>query len=562
MGKMMDRMHARAISRRTLLALGSVAVPAALTACTLPGQGNSSTAANGEDTLRISVGQLDSIDPCRARTGAALQVVSQVFDPLMAFDMETFRPALKAALIQQTSDDARTFTFRLRHASFHDGTTVTSADFKRAWGRLVAAGADGSGEQDGAVATDVAPSYLLSLVEGYDDVRSGAAKELSGISCPDDITFIVRLSQPYADFPAICTHPALAPIPQLATDDEKTFIQKPVGNGPYQLARAWKSDGDVVLDSFEDYYGVPGSVEHVRLRPRVSTNDAFRDLTARSLDVAQVPVGQVPATRRDIGAPDDGYTAVDGGRFLDGTTLYSYFLVVNTGRDPLSSLSFRRALSRAIDREGLCSTVFNGLREPAYNILPPALCEGEPEAWLATDLDVDAASEVLGEFAPASGDGISLGILCSEDGAHQKVAAYLQTALKAVGVTVEIDTVPAGKYQDKLEAGAFDLALMGWTPDYPARDAVLYPLFASGSPHNYAGYADEDIDAALTAARQTVDDDERARAFDDICRRVGEALPVIPLGYGVLGLAVSSSIEYISADPRGVVSAASAEFSK
>lgn len=40
------------------------------------------------------------------------------------------------------------------------------------------------------------------MVEGYDDLLAGNATELSGVTCPDDETLVVKLSSAYADFPS------------------------------------------------------------------------------------------------------------------------------------------------------------------------------------------------------------------------------------------------------------------------------------------------------------------------------------------------------------------------
>ncbi len=78
------------------------------------------------------------------------------------------------------------------------------------------------------------------MVEGYDDLLAGNATELSGVTCPDDETLVVKLSSAYADFPFVASHPALAPVPECAESDVKSFYLAPVGNGPFMMDGKWR----------------------------------------------------------------------------------------------------------------------------------------------------------------------------------------------------------------------------------------------------------------------------------------------------------------------------------
>ena len=134
-----------------------------------------------------------------------------------------------------SNDDATEFTFKIKKAKFHNGDDVTSKSFKLGWERLV--------NTKSAVATEYGPSevsYHLSMVEGYDDLLAGNATELSGVTCPDDETLVVKLASAYADFPFVASHPALAPVPECAESDVKSFYLAPVGNGPFMMDGKWR----------------------------------------------------------------------------------------------------------------------------------------------------------------------------------------------------------------------------------------------------------------------------------------------------------------------------------
>ena len=99
------------------------------------------------------------------------------------------------------------------------------------------------------------------MVEGYDDLLAGNATELSGVTCPDDETLVVKLSSAYADFPFVASHPALAPVPECAESDVKSFYLAPVGNGPFMMDGKWEDGQEINLKKFDDYYGDKAKID-------------------------------------------------------------------------------------------------------------------------------------------------------------------------------------------------------------------------------------------------------------------------------------------------------------
>jgi ABC-type transport system substrate-binding protein len=71
----------------------------------------------------------------------------------------------------------------------------------------------------------------------------------------------------------------------------------------------------------------------------------------------------------------------------------------------------------------------------------------------------------------------------------------------------------------------------GWIDDYPAANDVLYNLFYG--PLNGAGssYDNPAVNAALLAARSTLDDATRVAAFQSIDATVAADVPVTPVAY-------------------------------
>ena len=193
---MADSMFHQPVMGRRAFVGGTLAASsmAFLAACGKKG-GDASGSESGS-TLNFYINNPVCIDPYNVQEDQGTQVEYQLFDALTSYDAE------------KANDDATEFTFKIKKAKFHNGDDVTSKSFKLGWERLV--------NTKSAIATEYGPSevsYHLSMVEGYDDLLAGNATELSGVTCPDDETLVVKLSSAYADFPFVASHPALARFP-------------------------------------------------------------------------------------------------------------------------------------------------------------------------------------------------------------------------------------------------------------------------------------------------------------------------------------------------------------
>ena len=70
---------------------------------------------------------------------------------------------------------------------------------------------------------------------------------------------------------------------------------------------------------------------------------------------------------------------------------------------------------------------------------------------------------------------------------------------------------------------------LGWIADYPTLDNFIFPNFYSTADNNYSRYNNPEVDAAIDAARQITDEDERKDAFRKINQMVADDMPIIPI---------------------------------
>ena len=363
----------------------------------------------------------------RARRSA-----SSFFDSLTQFDFENEEIKPLACDSWDVNDDATEFTFHLKEGTtFHNGDTVVAADWKRGWERIL--DPNTNPESPSGI------GYHLAMVDGYDAFTKGEADELTGVTCPDDNTLVVKLAYSYADFPYVVSHPALAPVPAVALDDFQTFFRAPIGNGPFKMDGKWEDGQYINIVRYDDYYGDKAIIDSVNFIIQKDQETAYREFQAGNLDVCDVPATQIPEARDTYGESEDGYTATPGHQLLLGGEPSTYYLTVNCSVAPWDNADFRRAVSMAINREAICDEVFHGTRTPADNIVPPGINGYEEGVWTYCKYDPDAAKELLAQIYP-DGNIPTIKLTYNMDGGHKEVMDVVMASLKEVGITAEADT--------------------------------------------------------------------------------------------------------------------------
>ena len=537
---------AASISRRTFVG-GALATAAAIA---LAGGAQGARADEGAADGAVSGGTFNfyinnpvSIDPYNVQEDQGMQVCKCLFDALTTYDYATQQLVGKAATSWEANDDATEFTFHLvEGATFHNGDPVTAASFAYAWNRLVSPNTNPDNPS--------AVSYHLSMVDGYDDVLAGTDGAELNIECPDDYTLVVHLNMSYADFPYVVSHLATAPIPESAASDLSAFTRAPVGNGAFQMQGEWMDGQYIQVVRNENYIGAKAYVDGVNFMIISDPDTAFTEFEGGNLDYAQIPSGRISAVSQQYGESADGYTGNPGQQALLGEELSTYYLVCNNTDATLGNIHVRKAISYAINRQAICDVVFEGTRVPADGIVPPGINGYEAGSWEASQYDVDKANEELAAAKEELGtDSISIFLSCNSDGGHEDIMQLVQADLSAIGVTATIETTEWAAYLDMLQNLQYQIGRLGWVADYPILDNFIYPNFYTGVGDNRSGYSNPDVDAAIDAARSTVDDAERLAALQEVNRQIGEDFPVIPLMFYRHNYVVSGRVNNFYLDP-------------
>ena len=535
------------VTRRNFVKGGVAAgALAGLAACSSSnGSSTSTTASNSSSTytggsVSYYINDPVAIDPYNCQESEGTQVVKCLFDPLTKYDWANQELLPAAAESWEANDDASEFTFHLvKGAKFHNGDAVTSECFKRGWERMC----------DSTMTTPSEVSYHLDPVVGAKDMVAGKATEISGVTCPDDNTLVVKLTAPMADWPIVCSHQALDPVPQAALDDPASFLTAPIGNGPFKMDGEWVSGQYINVVKFDDYYGTSANIDAVNFSIQKDPDTAFLEFTAGNIDFTSIPSGRFAEVKQQYGESSDGYTVTKGAQVVDGAEASTYYLAVNCQDATMSNINVRRAISLAINRQNICDTLFEGVRKPATNIFPPIIDDDSSNDWQDCYYDKDAAQKLVDDNNLA---GTKITLSCNSGGGHEDIMACIQGDLQAVGFEVEIEATEWAAYLQKLGDGSFQIGRLGWIADYPTMDNFLYPTFFSTADNNYSKWNSPDFDAKVEAARKIVDDDERRAAYREANQIVGDDMPVIPIMWYAHNHVGSDKFKSVYYDAAGI----------
>ncbi|MGW6558553.1 peptide ABC transporter substrate-binding protein [Streptomyces hydrogenans] len=525
-------------------ALATVAV-VALVAGACGGEGSNGTA---DGIVRASWGdpqnQLEPANTVEVRGGTILDLI---FTGLKEYDPSTGE-AVNALADSIETDDQQTFTLRIKRGwSFSDGTEVTAGSFVDAWNY----GAHLKNNQ-------VAAPYFR-FIEGYEDVHPeepGAkptAETMSGLELMDDHTFRVTLDQRFSLWPQTLGYSAYAPLPRAFFDNHEAWLDKPVGNGPYQVD-AYDRGKSMRLSRYGDYRGQDKARnDGVEFIVYTDNNTAYTDLQAGNLDIVDdIPAAQVRNVENDL---DGRYINQPAG--IIETIGFPLYQDVWQGR---SAATVRRGISMAIDREEIIDEIYGDTRTPATDWTSPVLGEkGGYEKGLCGETctyDPKRARQLIEEGGGLPGGSITLTGNVDSGSNRQWMDAVCNGINDVMDDNKACRVVPVGtfaKFREQVGAKRMTgLFLAGWQMDYPLIQNFLQPIYYTRSPANDTGYSNPEFDRLVKEGNAAPDRRQAVEKFKNAERQLAEDLPVIPMWYRNGAVGYSDHVDKVRLNPFSV----------
>jgi len=194
---------------------------------------------------------------------------------------------------------------------------------------------------------------------------------------------VIRLSEPFSALPAVlANYTAMILAPASFADDGS--VAAVIGTGPFRVAEV-APPLSMRVERFADYWGTPATIEAATY---LSSHRAeTRALMVESGD-ADLAVTLDPA----------GYTRLSR---LEGVNVEvvaiprTILMKLNLARAPLADAKARRALSLALDREGIAAGILRFPEAAATQLFPPALGEWHDKSLAPLAHDPEEAKAIL-----------------------------------------------------------------------------------------------------------------------------------------------------------------------
>ena len=165
---------------------------------------------------------------------------------------------------------------------------------------------------------------------------------------------------------------------------------------------------------------------------------------------------------------------------------------------------------------------------------------------------VEKAKELLKE---AGAEGLKMTISTNERQERIDMATIMQSQLKEVGITAEIEVLEWGALLEKADRREQDAIMVGWTCQTPDPDMAVYAVFHSQKNgqvgNNYANYSNKTVDELMEKGRTTPDSDEREQIYKDIQTAINEDAPWIYLNNGEVVVGAKANMTGFEPTPYG-----------
>lgn len=477
--------------------------------------------------------ELQGLNPLTSTDQNANELIYYLlYTPLVTYDDE-FRPAPALANSWTLSDTA--VTFRLRDdLTWHDGTPVTARDVVFSFERA----------KDPEAASPLASAYLANVsavhLVGEHEVR---------------FTFAAPHSEPLEDFfwPPVPAH-LLSDVP--ATEmAQAPFNRAPVGNGPYRFVR-WDVNQQLVFTANPDYpEGLGGPPEIADVVYRIVPDETTRlaELVSGGIDM-DGPLAPSQADR------------VESAKNLELKSFpWRQFAYVgwNTRRPQFADPAVRRALTMAIDREALVTTILQGHGTEAVGPIPPWHRLRPDLAPLPFDPVASARALETAGWRDADCDGVrekdgvrfSFELLANQrNPIYGDISQIIQSNLAAVGVEVTPRLLEWQRVLSSHRGRDFDAVLTNWVLDNFRVDPR--PLFhgsqvAIEGSANRSSYANPRADSLLDLGARTTDETEAAKVWAEFTRVLQQDQPVTFLFWQDELAGVTRRLGDVQMDARG-----------
>lgn len=416
-----------------------------------------------------------------------------------------------AAESWKVSEDGLTWTFKLRDMKWQDGEKVKAQDFEYGIKRTL----------DAKTASNYA--FLLYPIKNGEAYFEQKAKvEDVGVKALDDNTLEIKLEKKCPYFLKLTSFKVFQPqrkdFVEKLGDKYGTDADKMICCGPF-LLKEWAHDNKIILEKNPDYWNAENvKLEKVNMKIIKDANSRMTELYNGNLDMCGA---DKPEWIEKLDKTGD-YELLKGPA---GSVSYTMF---NQDNKYLKNAKIRKAFSIAVDREGVCKTLYHGIDEPATAWCPPkvSIADGKEFRELAGEGAIEKLIKENSDPKKLLQEGLkeinedpdpskhTFKLLTPGTSARFKeIGEYYQQNYKNVlGVNINVEYCEWATFQTRTKERDYELASLLWGGDYDDVN-TFFDLFMTGNDIIHTGWpGNKEYDKLILEANNITDNpEERAK---------------------------------------------------
>jgi len=482
------------------------------------------------EELRIGSPGTPNLDPHYLLLDTSIAYNQHIYGALT--DIDQFGK-LHADLAESWAPNgSNVWRFNLRRGvTFHDGTPFTADDVVFSLQRVP------------NVPNNPAPytSYILGVTEvrKVDDYTVDLVTAEHHPMLPNQIAKLHIISKHAAE--------------NASTDDFNSG-KAAIGTGPYRLV-SYTGRDTLALAPFAGYWGTKAEWDRVTFK--VMPNDAARvaALLAGDVDLIEsVPIRDAAtlSTRAGITVHKGSSTRV---MFVGVNLTDKSGQQAGPGdnRNPLLDPRVRKAMSLAMNREGMNQSLLNGFGRIASQIGVAGITGNVDDAQ-PDPFDLAAAKALMQEAGYPNGFATTLTCTNNRYVADAQVCQAVGQLLARIGIRVDVQAIPANVYFGRIRPGnnPSPLFLGAWSNTMGDANYTLAAVYHTRDTErklgasNRAGWSDAETDRDIEAAITEADPAKRVALLQSAGRRAIDARVLIPLFLAPVLYASREGITYDS----------------
>ena len=294
----------------------------------------------------------------------------------------------------------------------------------------------------------------------------------------------------------------------------KKFLENDTaGFGPYRVEQMVRGQ-QAVFKGRDDYHAGKPHMQTVIFKDVPTSANRVQLLQGGAVDIAQYlqPL-ELISLQKAQGVTVETIPAT-----------FMLWIELNTKIEPFGNVDVRRAMNLAFPQQQIIKTVFQNLANPLDGAMPD-IYPGFNESYFEfAKQDLDKARELLKGAGFANGFDTVLAYNAG-DPVQEPTAILFQSALKEIGVNLQLRKVPAATFYNFVSERKQPMIFYydsPWCPD-PGYSMNLY--FHSKSFVNYSNYANPRVDELIDGAARTADMDARLKMMDEVQKIVMSEAP-------------------------------------